>query len=283
MATVKPAGSEAWQDKLEGLDGDLSRVFHLLYESLRGDLGGAQAEELGLRKADRMAREDRTLILGMIERVALALDVPMPDVYIDRQREGIRVLPLMPPALGVSPSMMSGKSPRELIFHAARALYGLHPSRALASVYEPARLETLLMAAMERVCGQEVPALDPGLEASEVELIESQVSAVGEVLERTLSDSGREELGVLLKPYATGRTTPDVNRWILDAALARNHAALTCCGDVALALHLVRDDESAQLPIGRGDQLRSLVSFAVSEEHQLLRAQIHGASQPEVN
>ncbi|MBD90919.1 MAG: hypothetical protein CL940_11305 [Deltaproteobacteria bacterium] len=271
---------QSWDERIRDEDSALSRVFELLYQSLGDDLSGMSAEELGIRTNDRVQPETRTLVLSMIKRVAGILDLPVPEVYIDRQREGLRVLPLMPPALGISPSMMSGKNPRELIFHAARALYALHPNRALAAIYEPERLELLLMAALHQICDQPPSTLRPDIETSEAAQIEAQVSSVGAALARSLSPGARDELRELLTPYASGTETPDIGGWVAHKALARNHAALTCCGDVALAMSLLKQDDSGQLPLGRGDQLRHLVSFAVSEEHQNLRAGVHGALAP---
>jgi hypothetical protein len=172
--------------------------------------------------------------------------------------------------------MMSGRTPREIIFHAARALWALHPTRALAAVYDPEHLEAMLMAAMERLCDAAPPSLHPELDDGEVALIEGQVTAIGDALERTLTPEARDELASLLEPFASGELAPDVGGWIAAEALARNHAALACCGDVALAMNLVRDDDSGQLPLGRGDQLRHFVSFAVSPEHLRLRALVQG-------
>jgi hypothetical protein len=275
LSAVDRLGAMDLDDKLAGHDGDLSRVFELLYQTLSDSLDTSPAEALGVGKKDRVKPEDRTLALTMIRRVAQTLGVPMPEVYIDHRREGLRVLPLVPPALGLSPSMMSGKAPRELIFHATRALYGLHPRRVLAALYEPERLETLLMAAMEQVCEDGSPALREDLGAAELRLLKKHVRATRDALERSLTDTTREELSALLSPYASGSARPDVGQWLLNAAVARNHAALTVCGDVALAVHLLRDDESGELPLGRGDQLRHLVNFAVSDEHQALRSALH--------
>ena len=272
--------TESWDHGDADLDTHLSRVFGLLYENLGNDLGAMRPEDLGIRRKDRLDPSTRTLVLSMIERVAAVLGLAVPEVYMDRQREGLRVLPLMPPALGISPSMMSGQAPRELVFHAARALYALHPKRALAAIYEPQRLELLLMAALEEVCDPPSAALQPDLPAQEVRRVEAHMRSVGGALGRALTSETRQELKVLLTPYASGEATPDVEGWVARQALARNHAALACCGDVALAMSLVRDDESGQLPLGRGDQLKHLVSFAVSEEHQSLRAGVHGALHP---
>jgi hypothetical protein len=257
-------------------DASLAQVFGLLYEALAGELGGTRAEDLGLRRQDRLESSDRTLAATLIARVAEAFGLAMPEIYVDRSREGLRVLPLIPPALGISPSMMSGRAPREIIFHAARALWALHPTRALAAVYDPEHLEAMLMAAMERVCDGAPPSLHPELDDGEVALIEGQVSSIGDALERALTPAAREQLASLLEPFASGQRTPDVGGWIAAEALARNHAALACCGDVALAMNLVRDDDSGQLPLGRGDQLRHFVSFAVSPEHLELRARVQG-------
>jgi hypothetical protein len=276
IGTLATPPTESWDDRISDEDSQLSQVFGLLYEKLGSDLGGMSPEELGIRRRDRLDPNTRTLVLSMIRRVADVLGLPVPDVYIDRQREGLRVLPLMPPALGISPSMMSGQGPRELVFHAARALYALHPKRALAAIYEPERLELLFMAALEHVCDQPSPSLHPDLPSEEITRIEAQMLTIGTALARSLNPKTRQELGELLEPYASGGVTPDVAGWVARKALARNDAALACCGDVALALNLVRDDPSGQLPLGRGDQLRHLVSFAVSEEHQDLRAGVHG-------
>jgi tetratricopeptide (TPR) repeat protein len=276
LGRLPESPSDAWDDALVSPDASLAQVFGLLYETLAEELGGTRAEDLGLRRQDRLESSDRTLAATLIARVAEAFGLAMPEIYVDRSREGLRVLPLIPPALGISPSMMSGRAPREIIFHAARALWAFHPTRALAAVYDPEHLEAMLMAAMERVCDGAPPSLHPELDDGEVALIEGQVSSIGDALERALTPAAREQLASLLEPFASGQRTPDVGGWIAAEALARNHAALACCGDVAMAMNLVRDDDSGQLPLGRGDQLRHFVSFAVSPEHLELRARVQG-------
>lgn len=249
----------------------LGQTFALLYQTMGETAVFKSLKELGLKKKDRDDLTQPTLINTTMKSASQLLGIPLPEVYLGRQ--GLEVLPTMPPALAVGPDMQVGQSEKELAFRVGKRLTYFHPWRIMAALYDHAQLDMIYMAALKLVD----PSFDMArsdLPAETQQQIAQSVADIHQDLERKATQQMRNQLAQVLTDFLSKHKAPKIGRWHREVELTANHAGLFLCGDIELVGKILSKEVSGASKLSRGDKLKDLVEYVLSERFAEMRKQM---------
>ena len=84
-------------------------------------------------------------------------------------------------------------------------------------------------------------------------------------LDRRITPRQRKELEQHIDEFRTQNTLPKIGAWHRQVELTANHAALVVCGDIELAERLLAREVVGSSKLGRGEKLKDLVHFVLSD------------------
>ncbi len=252
-------------------DPSLGRVFALLYQSLGKYLQVKTLKDLGLKKRDRMDLDQKTLAASTLRGAGRQLGITLPDVYLDGKRMGFEVLPTLPANLAMGSDMQSGRSDKELAFYIGKRLTYCHPWRVMATLYEHQHLDVMFMAAAMLVdASYQVPMRDDIPEATR----QARVREVGDVrdtLDKAITPQTRKQLAQVMADFHARQKLPKIGTWHRHLELSANHAGLHLAGDIELVGRILKDEVSGSSKLSRGDKLKDLVQYVLSDRYAELR------------
>jgi tetratricopeptide (TPR) repeat protein len=203
-------------------------------------------------------------VVRTFQWAARVLGVPRPDLYVVDEVPGeIAAVRQHEPTTAVGPSIVSGRSAKDLAFLAGRHLtYYLAEHQVL--VYFPTREE------LTRLLLASVQLTKPGLAATGEG--GRAVAALTARLDRLISDE--ERAGIF---HAVNRLEVRGGRFSLgaytrNAELMAARAGLLLCGDLATATAVVTTETRGIAGLTLEAKRRDLVAFCASDEHAELRA-----------
>ena len=252
-------------------DAILGRVFALLYQSLGKYLQVKTLKDLGLRKRDRLDLDQKTLAANTLRAAGRQLGISVPDVYLDSKRMGFEVLPTLPANLAMGQDMQSGRSDKELAFYAGKRLAYCHPWRVMATLYEHQHLDVMFMAAAKLIdANYQVPMRDDIPEATR-QAREREVNEVRDTLDKAITPQTRKQLAQVMADFHTRQKPPKIGTWHRHLELSANHAGLHLAGDIELVGRILKDEVSGSSKLSRGDKLKDLVQYVLSDRYAELR------------
>ncbi len=226
------------------------------------ELGG------GLSKPQEELRVDpATTTVTAVRTFAWAsrlIGVPEPALYAapDNARVSAATLPARTKSVLLGRPVLTGRSPVELVFIAARHLSYFRPGRHVLAYY-PTRpeLEQLLLAAVTVLRPDLVPRTS----------LRSSALDVGARLERTLDPARRARLGVALGKIWTGGGVVNLQGWLRSVEATACRAALLATGDIAVARLLLAVSGGPAGGLSAADRVRDLLGFSVTQRYAALR------------
>lgn len=201
---------------------------------------------------------------------ARVLGVACPDLYVVPEVPGeIAAVRAHEPSTAVGPSIVSGRSAKDLAFLAGRHLtYYRREHQVL--VYFPTRdeLTRLLLASVQLT----KPGIAPTGEGSRA------VAALAARLGNHISEPELADLRVAVRELEARGGKFSLSAWTRNVELMAARAGLLLCGDLATAMAVVSNESREIAGLSLEAKRRDLVGFCVSEEHAALRARFALAS-----
>ncbi len=267
VAPIRARGTideDAWELlRVTGSGNSLAALFAAVARpavAMRIDDLVARKALVALDPASRLDEKSTASIVRSFQWAARVLGVPCPALYvIDEVPGDIAAVCALEPTTALGPSVLRGRSAKELAFLAGRHLTYYRPEHQVL-LYFPTGddLTRLLLATIEIGAPGTLPAA-----------ADSSVGVLRERLGRYLTNGERAAIATS-SAHLDGMV--DLGGWARSIELTAGRAGLLLCGDLATASSLVRAESR---PIGglTADQRRhDLISFVVSPEHSELRA-----------
>jgi hypothetical protein len=231
----------------------------------------ARAEQLRTRgrlvvldPSTRLDESSTASVVRSFQWVARILGVSCPDLYaVDDVPGEIAAVRQSDPTTAVGPSIVQGRSAKDLAFLAGRHLtYYLPEHQVLVSFPTREELTRLLLACVH-LTKPGLPGTSEGSRAvvSLAERLDGQVrsderAGIARAVRRLEARGGGFSLGAYTR----------------NAELTAGRAGLLLCGDLATAMAVVTTESRGIAGLTLEAKRRDLVSFCASEEHAALRA-----------
>jgi tetratricopeptide (TPR) repeat protein len=245
-------------DAIESLFGAVARpALAVRFEEL-----AARDRLVELDPATRLDDTSTALVSRTFHWAARVLGVPCPALYlVDQVPAEISAVPARKPSTVVGPSVVQGRSPKELAFLAARHLTYYRPEHEVA-VYYPTRQELirLLFAAVQIVRPRTAPP--EGADA---------VAALRDRIASKIRDQERGALFNAVRLLESRGGKASVGSWMRGVEMTAARAGLLLCGDLATAMSLVRTESRKVAELSAEEKRRDLIAFCVSDAHAALR------------
>jgi tetratricopeptide (TPR) repeat protein len=209
----------------------------------------------------RVDEKSTALVGRTFHWAARVLAVPCPGLYLVDQVPGdIATVRARKPATAVGPSVVRGRSPKELAFLAGRHLAYYKPEHQVV-VYYPTRqdLIRLLFAAVQIVRPRTTPP--EGMHAP----------VLCKAIARKLRDHERGALFDAVRLLESRGGKASIGAWTRGVELTAARAGLFLSGDLETAMSLVRGESRAIADLTFEEKRRDLVAFCSSEAHAELR------------
>jgi len=228
----------------------------------------------GLRPSDRRDIDNDQLALSRaLERAAILLDVPFPDLYLEPEEPGELSLEntlhrgQLAPSLVARGDALSGRTPRELACIAGHAMAFLRPDFFLAVALTT---DAEFLAAWEAAIALAQPGAAIGSTDSERAVVDrARVS-----LDKALSSRARAELALAVNGSGLSFDDFDVAAWRVAVDITAQRIGLILCGDAAVAARTLANETARSLP--RAAETDQLLRYSVSEDYFAVRAGLGG-------
>jgi hypothetical protein len=208
-------------------------------------------------------------VVRSFQWAARVMGVRCPALYVVPEVPGeIAAVRAPEPSTAVGPSVVSGRSPKDLAFLAGRHLTYYRPEHQVL-VYFPTREElTRLLLASVQLTKPEVEPTGEGARA---------VAALATRLDRHIGDEDRAELRRAVWELEVRGGKFSLSAWTRNVELMGARAGMLLAGDLATATAIVSTESRAIAGLTLEAKQRDLVGFCVSEEHVALRARFAAA------
>jgi tetratricopeptide (TPR) repeat protein len=219
----------------------------------------ARRRLVALDPGARLDESSTASVVRSFRWAARVLGVDCPALYVvDPVPGDIAAVRAHQPSTAVGPSVLRGRSAKDLAFLAGRHLTYYRPEHQVV-VYFPtsADLRRLLMATIELGA--------PGATGAAKD---SAVAGLRDRLNQRVTDAERVAITAAarhLDPQA------DLTAWARGVELSAGRAGLLLCGDLATATAIVRTETRPIAGLTPEDRRRDLVAFCASAEHVELR------------
>jgi tetratricopeptide (TPR) repeat protein len=255
-ALLRPSGMDEVLRALFGAvarAGVLSRLEQLV----------ARARLVALDPTTRLDEASTASVVRSFQWAARVLGVPSPELYVVEEVPGeIAAVRAHEPTTAVGPSIVSGRSAKDLAFLAGRHLT-YYAAEHQVQVYFPTReeLSRLLLASVQLT----KPGLPPAGDGSRA------VVALAERLERHMSDPERAALAEAVRELEARGGRFSLGAWTRNVELMAARTGLLLCGDLATATGIVTTESREISGLTLDAKRRDLVAFCASDEHAELR------------
>jgi len=257
----------------------MDEVLRALFAAVSRAAGIARVEQLAARQrlvaldpATRLDDASTASVVRSFQWAARVLGVPCPDLYVVDEVPGeIAAVRAPEPTTAVGPSIVSGRSAKDLAFLAGRHLTYYVPEHQVV-VNFPTReeLTRLLLASVQLTKPVMQSVTSDGRAAAalaqriERHITGGELAALREAVARLEARGGKFSLGA----------------WTRNVELTGARAGLLLCGDLATATGIVSTEQRDIAGLSLDAKRRDLVAFCVSAEHMALRGRF-AASAPD--
>ncbi len=273
VETNRVLDDTAWHSLVapEGQVRLLGEAFFVIYQMLGKATGQKTLKDYGLKKRDRLDLSERSLIASVIGPVSRVLNITPPDIYRSQTAMGIQILPTYPLTMVIGPDMEQGQSPKALAFRVAKHLTYMHRWHVMAALYDHRALDLMFLAAATLADpGFEMP-IRADLDEAQIASIQQQVGAIHETLAKNSTAQQRTMLQQIFAEYWAKNDFPKIGAWHRAVELTANHAGLLAADDIELVGSILRDEVAGTSKLGRGDKLKDLVIYGISDRYFKLR------------
>jgi hypothetical protein len=226
----------------------------------------ARGRLVALDPAARLDEASTASVVRSFQWAARVLGVRCPELFAVPDVPGeIAAVRAPDPSTAVGPSVVSGRSAKDLAFLAGRHLMYYRPEHQVL-VYFPTRDElTRLLLAAVALTKPEVAPTGEGARA---------VASLAARLERNIDDDERNDLRRAVWELEVRGGKFSVSAWTRNVELMAARAGLVLSGDLATAMAVVSNESRAIAGLPLEAKRRDLIAFCVSEEHAALRARL---------
>jgi hypothetical protein len=248
----------------------MDEVLTLLFAAVARAGVTARVEQLAARgrlvPLDPTTRLDEASTASVVrgfQWAARVLGVTCPELYVVPEVPGeIAAVRAPRPSTAVGPSVVSGRSAKDLAFLAGRHLTYYRAEHQVL-VYFPTReeLTRLLLAAVQLT----KPEAEPTGEGARA------IAALASRLDRSINDVERGELRRAVWELEVRGGKFSLGAWTRNVELMAARAGLLLCGDLATAMAVVSNESRAIASLTPDAKRRDLLAFCASSEHAELR------------
>lgn len=212
-----------------------------------------------LKKKHHLRLEEHPMIEHCLKVVLSDAQVPLPEVYVDVEKQGIRPFTTNPNCLLISEDWLTKRTREQLAFAIGTQIamflpqfyfIGIGPD-VMASV-----VQTSLVLSI------------PDYRAPETEEVKVLVKVLGE-----MSTQGRNRLKEWCSQLLAQSGTIDFNEWSNDAERVAHRIGLLLCNEITAALDVIRDPDFPVV-VSRADLAHDLLVWAVSDDYFALRREL---------
>jgi tetratricopeptide (TPR) repeat protein len=232
----------------------------------------ARGRLVALDPSTRLNEASTASVVRTFQWAARVLGVPLPELYVVDEVPGeIAAVRQADPTTAVGPSIVSGRSAKDLAFLAGRHLTYYLPEHQVL-VYFPTREElTRLLLASVQLSMPELPAMGEGTRA---------VAALAQRLDRHIRDEERAMTANAVERLQARGGRFSLGAYTRNAELMAARAGLLLCGDLATATAVVTTESRGIAGLSVDAKRRDLVAYCASDEHAAVRAR-HVVTAPE--
>lgn len=261
-------GQDAWRRLLFHPDEEpvVGDVFAVVVSAVLMGRVSALRRDNALPKLEASKRHDpKTSTIQAVrcfDWAAAILGFPTPPVFVDPEADyTARMLPAVPPALGLGQKALSGRSVNELAFLAGRHLASLREEHFVALLVPGLKnLEEIFLAALS--------IGNPGLPLNAQ--VKEQVIPLAKALSPILESAQVDRLrGHFLRFVEEGGRV-NLQRWALAADRTASRAGLLLSADLRAAYTVLSLEDPAHVD----EKMDDLLSFMVSDRYVRLRKQL---------
>jgi hypothetical protein len=224
----------------------------------------ARGRLVALDPDTRLDETSTASVVRSFQWAARVLGVPCPELYaVDDVPGEIAAVRQHEPTTAVGPSIVRGRSAKDLAFLAGRHLtYYLREHQVL--VYFPTREElTKLLMACVQLAKPGLPAAGESGRAA---------AALAERLSNHVTDDEHAGIAHAVHRLEARGGGFSLGAYTRNAELTAGRAGLLLCGDLATATGIVTTESRDIAGLSLEAKRRDLVAFGASEEHAALRA-----------
>ena len=224
----------------------------------------ARGRLVALDASSRLDEESTASVVRSFQWAARVLGVRCPELFVVPDVPGeIAAVRAPVPSTAVGPSIVSGRSAKDLAFLAGRHLTYYRPEHQVL-VYFPTRDElTRLLLAAVALTKPETPPTGEGARA---------VASLAARLDRNIDDNERNDLRRAVWELEVRGGKFSVSAWVRNVELMSARAGLLLSGDLVTAIAIVSNETRAIAALPLEAKRRDLLAFCVSDEHAALRA-----------
>jgi tetratricopeptide (TPR) repeat protein len=224
----------------------------------------ARGRLVALDPTTRLDDTSTASVVRSFQWAARVLGVPCPELYaLDEVPGEIAAVRQHEPTTAVGPSIVQGRSAKDLAFLAGRHLTYYLPEHQVL-VYFPTRDElTRLLLACVQLTKPGLPAAGEGARA---------VVALADRLSNHVTDDERAGIAHAVHRLEARGGGFSLGAYTRNAELTAGRAGLLLCGDLAPATAIVTTESRDIAGLGLEAKRRDLVAFCSSQEHAALRA-----------
>ncbi len=224
----------------------------------------ARGRLVALDPSTRLDEESTASVVRSFQWAGRVLGVRCPELFVVPDVPGeIAAVRAPVPSTAVGPSVVSGRSAKDLAFLAGRHLTYYRPEHQVL-VYFPTRdeLTRLLLAAVSLT----KPEVEPSGEGARA--VASLAARIG----RNIDDNERNDLRRAVWELEVRGGKFSMSAWTRNVELMAARAGLLLSGNLATAMAIVSNETRAIAALPLEVKRRDLVAFCVSDEHAALRA-----------
>jgi tetratricopeptide (TPR) repeat protein len=224
----------------------------------------ARGRLVALDPTTRLDESSTASVVRSFHWAARVLGVRCPELFVVPDVPGeIAAVRAPDPSTAVGPSVVSGRSAKDLAFLAGRHLTYYRPEHQVL-VNFPTRdeLTRLLLAAVALA----KPEAEPTGEGARA------VASLAARLERHIDDNERNDLRRAVWELEVRGGKFSLGAWTRNVELMAARAGLLLSGDLATAMAVVSNESRGIAGLPLEAKRRDLIAFCVSEEHADLRA-----------
>lgn len=271
VAPVRARGmldAEGWELlRPYGMDEVLTQLFRAVSRAgriARVEQLTARGRLVPLDPSTRLDESSTASVVRSFGWAARVLGVRCPDLFVVPDVPGeIAAVRAPEPSTALGPSVVSGRSAKDLAFLAGRHLTYYRAEHQVL-VYFPTRdeLTRLLLAAVSLT----KPDVEPTGDGAR------NVSSLARRLQRHMEDAELHDLRRAVWELEVRGGKFSLGAWTRNVELMAARAGLLLSGDLATAMAVVSNETRAIAGLSLELKRRDLIAFCVSEEHATLRA-----------
>lgn len=223
----------------------------------------ARGRLIALDAGTRLDEASTASVVRSFQWAARVLSVPAPELYLVDEVPGeIAAVRAPSPTTAVGPSIVSGRSAKDLAFLAGRHLT-YYVAEHHVQLFFPTREElTRLMLASVQVARPGVPPSGDGGRA---------IVALAERLVHHMTDAERARLTEAVRELEARGGRFSLGAWTRNVELIAARTGLLLCGDLATAMAIVTTESREISGLTLEAKRRDLIAFCASDEHADLR------------